>query len=98
MKSIKQWQKEIHDNAMAHGWWTPPRSIPVTLCLIHSEISEALEAYRNTDEDNFREEMADIAIRLFDACEAYDVDLEAEIEKKHAINIKRPYRHGGKTC
>jgi NTP pyrophosphatase (non-canonical NTP hydrolase) len=95
---LKEIAKEIHLNATEKGWWEVPRPIPETLCLIHAEVSEALEAYRKGDQDNFREELADIAIRLLDACEGYGIDLEAEIAKKHAYNKTRPWRHGGKRC
>jgi len=90
--------EQVHQNAIDHGWWESERNIPEVLCLIHAEVSEALEAYRVGDNENFKEELADIAIRLFDACGAWNVDLEAEIEKKHQRNIDRPYRHGGKKA
>jgi len=90
--------KDIHANARAHGWWDHQRPVPEVLCLIHLEVSEALEAYRRNDKANFAEELADIAIRLFDAAEGYGIDLEKEIIKKHEINKSRPYRHGGKVC
>ena len=96
--TIPEMQRAIHSNARAHGWWDELRPIPETLCLIHSEVSEALEAYRNGDDENFREELADVAIRLMDAAEGYGIDLGAEIIKKHRINVGRPYRHGGKRC
>jgi len=96
--TIKQWQEAVHDNAKVHGWWETRRPVPELLCLIHSEVSEALEAYRKEDEANFREELADVAIRLLDMCEALGIDLEDEMCRKHLKNIKRPYRHGGKRC
>ncbi len=90
---------EIHRNAVEHGWYDgEKRKVPELLCLVHSEVSEALEAYRNGDQDNFREELADVAIRLMDMSEYLSVDLEAEIARKHEINKGRPYRHGGKVC
>ena len=95
---LRDLQKQIHDNARNHGWWETQRPVPEILCLIHSEVSEALEAYRNQDIDNFREELADIAIRLLDAAEGYGINLYEEIIKKHEINKGRPYRHGGKKC
>lgn len=42
--------KEIHENAVAHGWWEKPRSMGNLLSLVHSELSEALEAYRNGEQ------------------------------------------------
>lgn len=96
--NIETLQAEIHNNAVAHGWWDNERPIPETLCLIHSEVSEALEAYRKGDFENFREELADVVIRILDACGGYKIDLEYEILKKHEFNKKRPYRHGNKIC
>ena len=96
--TISDWQIEIHDNARAHGWWESDRPIPELICLLHSECSEALEAYRNNDMENFPEELADIAIRLLDTAGGLGINLEREIEKKHHKNVGRPYRHGGKLC
>ena len=95
---IKFWQHAIHKNAVDHGWWEEHRPVPELLCLIHSEVSEALEAYRDGNAALFAEELADVAIRLLDAAEGLGIDLEAEIKRKHEINIARPYRHGGKVC
>lgn len=96
--AFQQLQSNIHINAMNHGWWDEERKIPELLCLIHSEVSEALEAYRNNDMALFREECADIMIRLLDMCENETIDLWYEVMRKHEINKKRPYRHGGKVC
>ena len=38
--------KEIHDNAVSHGWWDEPRNLLEIAALCHSEISEAVEEYR----------------------------------------------------
>lgn len=95
---MSQLQKAVHENAVAKGWWEEVRPVPEILCLIHSEVSEALEAYRKGDNSNFAEELADIAIRLLDAAGGYGINLEAEILKKHEYNKTRTYRHGGKAC
>lgn len=89
-------QQKIHENAQNHGWWDNPRTIPELLVLIHSEVSEALEAYRNNDRVNYREELADIAIRLLDHAEGYGIELAKEIAAKHERNVHRSYKHGGK--
>ena len=98
MNTINEMIKAIHLNAVKHGWWEKQRPIPELLCLIHSEVSEALEAYRNKDDENFNEELADIVIRVLDMAGGFNIDLQKEIIKKHNININREYKHGGKVC
>ena len=90
--------EEVHFNAINKGWWVADRQIPELLCLVHAEVSEALEAYRENDDNNFREELADIIIRVWDICESLEIDIAEEVNKKHKFNLTRPYRHGGKKC
>lgn len=68
--------------------------ISTKLALIHSEVSEALEALRKGDTENFEEEVADIAIRVFDLAGGLNIDLEKIISEKSAKNKKRPRKHG----
>ncbi len=65
--------------------------------LIVTELSEAMDAYRTRDEDNFREEIADAFIRLFDLCGGMDIDICREIARKSEKNKARLYKHG-KVC
>ncbi len=43
---IKDLAAEIHQNAVAHGWWEEERPLEEVIVLIHSEWSEALEEAR----------------------------------------------------
>lgn len=41
-----EFAKEVHQNAVDHGWYDAERSVAEIFALIHSEWSEALEEYR----------------------------------------------------
>lgn len=89
--------KEMEFAIESEDWETEENKIKSNLLmLIVCEAAEANEALRKADVDNFKEELADIAIRLVDMCGGLDIDLEAEIIKKMKINADRPYKHGKK--
>lgn len=67
------------------------------LMLVVTEIGEAAEAVRHADEDNFKEELADAIIRLFDIMETCGYDIGLEMSKKMDVNDTRPVKHG-KLC
>ncbi|OPD36983.1 nucleotide pyrophosphohydrolase [Clostridium botulinum] len=69
-------------------------AIATRLMLIVSEVSEALEGIRKDNIDNFKEELADIVIRVADLAGGLDIDLEKEIKNKMEKNKNRPYKHG----
>lgn len=106
---IKDLQREIHQIAKDKGWYDIQRSFGDIISLIHSELSEALEEYRNrhplgeTRIENGKPEgvpveMADAIIRILDWAESEDVDMEAVIRMKVGYNKTRPHRHGGKLA
>jgi NTP pyrophosphatase (non-canonical NTP hydrolase) len=89
--------KEAYMTAKSKGWHDEPRETGTLLSLIHSEVSEALEADRKGNAENFAEELADVCIRIFDLCGSRDIDLEAAISRKMEYNKTRSYKHGGKA-
>lgn len=52
----------------------------------------------NGKPEGFGPEAADLAIRLFETCEEYGIDLSFEIDRKMSYNEKREIRHGGKLA
>lgn len=97
MATVKALTKLCHKIARQKGFWDSKRNTGEMLMLIVTELSEAMEAHRVQDRENFNEEIADTFIRLFDLCGGLKVDIEKEIHKKMKRNKKRPYKHG-KIC
>lgn len=64
------------------------------LALVHSEVSEMVEAARKGDFEGFQEEMADVFIRLLDLAGGMGIDIENAIGEKMSKNEARPFRHG----
>lgn len=97
--------REAHETAVEKGWWDTPRSLPEHVALMHSELSEALEAIRKyiTEDDHIPEftgleaEFADLIIRVMDTGIAHDLRIAEAVVAKMKYNKTRSYRHGGKA-
>ena len=98
-EAIRQVNQDNGWSVLQNEEWEDKYKIPAILALITSEVSEALEAFRHNNIENFKEECADIIIRVLDMTKGIPgMDLEYEISKKLETNTKRGYRHGNKKC
>lgn len=108
-----QLQQDIHRCAKEKGWWDEERGFPEIIALMHSELSEALESYRNNQPPHFKMpmnslhpgksegymvELADCIIRIMDYAEHEGFDILKLAEIKMKYNWTRPHRHGGKRA
>jgi NTP pyrophosphatase (non-canonical NTP hydrolase) len=102
----------VHAVNTANGWFEDGRTFGDDVALLHTEVSEMFEAYRDggfadqtaeprddggpVKPEGVGSEAADILVRLLDTCERHDIDLAWEFERKLTFNATRGHKHGGK--
>ena len=94
----------LHETAIEKGFWNNPKNFDVfgnKLALVHSEVTEVLEAIRkNKGSEEIVEEMVDILIRTLDLYASMrnagfvNHSLDEILFKKMEINKARPALHG----
>jgi NTP pyrophosphatase (non-canonical NTP hydrolase) len=95
--------EKIHGGNIKAGWWTDlktgeplDRNVGEMLCLVHSEVSEAMEGYRKNlmddhlpDRPMIEVELADTLIRILDIAGGLKLDLAGAIRDKVEYNKHR---------
>ena len=94
--TIKELTKLIKIQAEEKGFGAKPEDVNVAekIALIHSEVSEAYEAYRHKNidgKDGFKEELGDTIQRVLHLCAIFNIDIEEEILKKINSNKDRKW-------
>lgn len=100
---IRIMQKLAHETATNAGWYTDPktgepieRNFGEVVALMHSELSEALEADRKCladdklpHRDGREVEFADVILRILDTAEDLGLDVAGAFIEKNRFNNKR---------
>lgn len=110
--SLDLMAKDIHENASLKGFWDYMYSnlepqgdkfifYAKQLAMVHSEVTEVLEALRkDKGQDQVVEELADIIIRVLDLYQGLKTNgdvldsLDAVLANKMKINTQRERLHG----
>jgi len=104
MELLQKIAQECHDCSVHKGWYQQERDNLHLIALIHTELSECVEALRNDNPPDKHLphlnsaviELADTIIRIFDMAAFNDWPIGRAIIEKMRYNWMREERHGGK--
>ena len=109
MDNLEEYAKEIHKITVEKGFWDGFHELEkfpfyaYKLAMIHSEVTEVLEAIRKSKgDDEVVEELVDVMIRVLDLYyglkETNEIgwghSLDEVLNQKIEINKHRPQKHG----
>jgi NTP pyrophosphatase (non-canonical NTP hydrolase) len=93
-QGLNAYMSQVRELIDAKGFSSDKAQIWQMLALIHTEVSEAADAYKKgRSYDEVGTELADAIIRILHLCSTLDMDIEALYQAKMAKNWRRPYRY-----
>src|SRR5512135_389507 len=92
--SLARRMQEVRALADAKGFASDEKRIWEMLALIHTEVSEATDAYKKGEPmEHVGEELIDAVIRILHLLSALDLDAEQLFQAKMKKNWERPYKY-----